>query len=216
MAGGPFRHRSQTCEGDIGGKLLGTRLCPPYIVKKAGNAPFQNAKAQTEPNGESKIMLKMRARLGLLAAPLLVSFLASCGPTPQLRVHDAVVKLNPVDSNPSALYFTVLGGPKDLYLMSVTSTSVLRTEMHESKVDPKTNVMSMQRLNRVFIPADGKVEFKRGGKHVMVWGVNLIGRRSGELEAQFLFSNNERILVKARVEEMDGREPDEKTGHNGH
>jgi hypothetical protein len=34
----------------------------------------------------------------------------------------------------------------------------------------------------------------------------------GEVEAQFLFSNNERILVKARVEEMDGSEPDEKTG----
>lgn len=161
-------------------------------------------------------MLNMRARLGLLAAPLLVTMLANCGPTPQLRVHDAVVKLNPVDSNPSALYFTVRGGPKDVYLMSVSSRSALRTEMHESKVDPKTGGMTMAPLTRVLIPADGKVEFKRGGKHVMVWGVNLVGRRLGEMETQFLFSNNERILVKARVEEMDGREPDEKTGHNNH
>ena len=74
----------------------------------------------------------------------------------------------------------------------------------------------MRKLDRVLIPADGKVEFKQGGKHVMVWGVNLVGRRLGEVEAQFLFSNNERIVVKARVEEMDGREPDEKTGHSGH
>lgn len=161
-------------------------------------------------------MLKMRARLGLLAAPLLVPFLASCGPTPQLRVHDALIKLNPVDSNPSAMYFTVRGGPTDVYLMSVTSRSVLRTEMHESAVDPETKVMAMRKLDRVLIPADGKVEFKQGGKHVMVWGVNLVGRRLGEVEAQFLFSNNERIVVKARVEEMDGREPDEKTGHSGH
>ena len=161
-------------------------------------------------------MLNMRARLGLLAAPLLVAMLVSCGPTPQLRVHDAVVKLNPVDSNPSAMYFTIRGGPKDVYLMSVTSRSVLRTEMHESKADPKTGMMTMAPLTRVFIPADGKVEFKRGGKHVMVWGVNVIGRRLGEMETQFLFSNNERILIKARVEEMDGREPDEKTGHSGH
>lgn len=161
-------------------------------------------------------MLNMRAPLGLLAAPIMLSFLASCGPTPQLRVHDAVVKLSPVDSNPSAMYFTIRGGPKDVYLMSVTSPSVLRTEMHESKMDPKTGAMTMAPLDRVFVPADGKVEFKRGGKHVMVWGVNLIGRRSGELEAQFLFSNNERILVKAKVEEMDGREPDEKTGHANH
>jgi hypothetical protein len=127
-------------------------------------------------------------------------------------VHDAVVKLSPVDSNPSAMYFTILGGPEDVYLMSVTSTSVIRTEMHESKMDAKTGAMTMEPLDRILIPADGKVEFKRGGKHVMVWGVNMVGRRLGEIEAQFLFSNNERILVKARVEEMDGSEPDEKTG----
>ena len=157
-------------------------------------------------------MLTMRSRLTMLAAPLLAFGLASCGPTPQLRVHDAVIKLNPVDSNPSAMYFTILGGPKEVYLLSVSSTSVIRTEMHESSVDPKTGAMTMSKIDRVQIPVDGKVEFKRGGKHVMVWGVNMIGRRLGEVEAQFLFSNNERILVKARVEEMDGSEPDEKTG----
>jgi periplasmic copper chaperone A len=158
----------------------------------------------------------MRARLALLAAPILAIALAGCSPTPQLRVHDAVVKLSPVDSNPSAMYFTIRGGPKDVFLMSVTSRSVIRTEMHESKIDPKTGAMTMAPISRIPIPADGKVEFKRGGKHVMVWGLNLVGRRMGEIEAQFLFSNNERILVKARVEEMDGREPDEKTGHSGH
>ena len=157
-------------------------------------------------------MLGMRARLGLLAAAFLAMAIAGCGPTPQLRVHDAVVKLSPVDSNPSAMYFTILGGPEDVYLMSVTSTSVIRTEMHESKMDAKTGAMTMEPLDRILIPADGKVEFKRGGKHVMVWGVNMVGRRLGEIEAQFLFSNNERILVKARVEELDGSEPDEKTG----
>jgi periplasmic copper chaperone A len=91
-------------------------------------------------------MLSMRARLGLLAAPFLAMAVAGCGPTPQLRVHDAVVKLSPVDSNPSAMYFTILGGPKDVYLMSVTSTSVLRTEMHESKMDAKTGAMTMEPL----------------------------------------------------------------------
>ncbi len=161
-------------------------------------------------------MLNKRARLGLLAAPFLVAALMSCGPTPQLRVHDAVVKLSPVDSNPSAMYFTIHGGPNDVYLLSVTSTSVIRTEMHETKMDPKTGAMTMEALDRILIPADGKVEFKRGGKHVMVWGVNQIGRRLGEIEAQFLFSNNERILVKARVEKMDGSKAQEHTDHSGH
>jgi copper(I)-binding protein len=169
-------------------------------------------RTENEAMERHEMQLNMRSRLGLLAMPVFAAMLASCGPTPQLRVHDAVIKLSPVDSNPSAMYFTIRGGPKEVFLLSVSSPSVIRSEMHESAIDPKTGAMTMKKLDRVQIPVDGKVEFKRGGKHVMVWGVNLVGRRLGEVDAQFLFSNNERILVKARVEEMDGSEPDEKTG----
>jgi periplasmic copper chaperone A len=47
-----------------------------------------------------------------------------------------------------------------------------------------------------------------------MWGVNLIPRRLGEIETEFLFSNNQRILVKARVQEIDGTDPDEKKALN--
>ena len=136
--------------------------------------------------------------------------LASCGPTPQLRVHDALLTLSPVDSNPSGLHFTVLGGPKDVYLLSVSSPSVIRSEMHDVGVDPKTGAVTMKPLDRVLIPADGKVEFKKGGKHVMMWGVNLVARRLGVMETEFVFNNGSRILVKVVVQEADGSEPDEK------
>ena len=44
----------------------------------------------------------------------------------------------------------------------------------------------------------------------MVWGVNLVARRLGEMETEFVFNNGDRILVKAPVQEMDGTVPDEK------
>jgi len=72
--------------------------------------------------------------------------------------------------------------------------------MHESAADPKTGAMTMQPLRRVEVPADGKVEFKQGGKHVMVYGVNLVARRLGEMETEFVFANTERILVKVDVQ----------------
>lgn len=136
--------------------------------------------------------------------------LASCGPTPQLRVHDATLTLSPIDSNPSAFYFKVLGGPKNVYLISVSSPSVIRSEMHDVSVDSKTKAVMMKPMDRVLIPADGKVEFKTGGKHVMMWGVNLVARRLGVMETEFVFNTGERILVKARVQEVDGTDPDEK------
>ncbi len=147
----------------------------------------------------------------ILAAFSLI-LLSSCGPTPQLRVDDAVVKLSPVTTNPSALYFTVHGGPADLKLLSVTSRSAIRTEMHESGKDPKTGMMTMTPIRTVPVPADATVKFAPGGKHVMVWGINLPARRLNELETEFLFSNGDRILVEVPIQPMGGTDAE----HKGH
>lgn len=151
-------------------------------------------------------------RRTVLAATAFLSLLTlpSCGQPPQLRVDDVKLILNPVDSAPSALYFTVHGGMQEVYLYSAVSDSVIRTEMHESGKDPKTGMMTMTTQTKIKIPIKSKVEFKRGGQHVMVWGVNLRARRLGEAEMQFTFSNGDRILVDAVVQEMDGTIPDER------
>ena len=149
-----------------------------------------------------------------VAAAISLTLLTACAPVPQLKVKDAMVKLSPVDSNPSALYFTVYGGPSDVQLINVNSPSVLRSEMHQSGIDPKTGAMSMAQMDRVVIPAKGKVQFRQGGKHVMVWGVNLVARRLGVMETEFIFNNGDRILVRAPVTEMDGTEPDEQKALN--
>jgi hypothetical protein len=157
----------------------------------------------------------MNRRFFALGMAGLALFAGSCGPTPQLKVKEAVLTLSPVDSNPSSMHFNVYGGPSDVYLLRVSSPSAVRTEMHDVGVDPKTGAVTMQPLSRVLIPSGETVAFKKGGKHVMMWGVNLIPRRLGEIEVEFLFSNNERILVEARVQEIDGSDPDEKKAIDG-
>jgi periplasmic copper chaperone A len=154
--------------------------------------------------------MEMNRKIFALGAAGMALLLGSCGPTPQLKVKEAVLTLSPVDSNPSSMHFNVYGGPADVYLLRVSSPSAIRTEMHDVGVDSKTGAVTMKPMTRVFIPSGEKVEFKKGGKHVMVWGVNLIPRRLGEIEIEFLFSNNQRILVEARVQEIDGTDPDEK------
>jgi len=147
------------------------------------------------------------------ACALLVT--SACGEPDKLRVSDAVVTLSPVDSNPSALHFTVHGGQEDVNLLSIFSPSALRTELHESKTDPETKQISMGKIRAVKIPAGGKVEFKRGSYHGMVWGVNGIARRGAEMEFEFVFSNRDRILFDAVVQELDGSAPDERTAITG-
>ncbi|NJM51701.1 MAG: copper chaperone PCu(A)C [Sphingomonadales bacterium] len=146
----------------------------------------------------------------LAVAAALAMALNACGDPPKLRVDQAVLVLSPVDSNPSALYFTVHGGTEDVKLLRVVSPSIIRSEIHESGKDPKTGMMTMTPLTSIPVAARSKVEFKKGGKHVMIWGVNLRARRLGEMETEYIFSNGDRILVNAIVEEADGTIPDER------
>jgi copper(I)-binding protein len=157
----------------------------------------------------------MNRRIFTFSAAAAALLLAGCGPTPQLKVKEAVLTLSPVDSNPSVLHFNVYGGPEDVHLLRVSSPSAVRVEMHDVAVDPKTGAVTMAPMNRVLIPSGEKIAFKKGGKHVMIWGVNVIPRRLGVIETEFLFSNNVRILAKARVQEIDGSDPDEKKAIDG-
>ncbi len=136
--------------------------------------------------------------------------LSACGAPAELRVDKAKLILSPVDSNPSGLYFTVHGGEKEVSLFRVVSDSAIRSEMHETGKDPKTGAMTMTPQSKILIPAKSKVEFKQGGKHVMMWGINLRARKLGEIPLEFVFSNGDRILVDAVVQEVDGTIPDER------
>lgn len=138
--------------------------------------------------------------------------LSGCGRDPVLRVNEAVVKLSPVDSNPSAMYFTVHGGPRDVTLISISSRSAIRTEMHESSVDPKTGMATMSKIDRIEVPAGGKIEFRKGGKHAMLWGINMPARRLEKIDVEFLFSNNDRILVETPIQKMTSKSGE----HSGH
>lgn len=144
-----------------------------------------------------------RLHLATVLAPLAaMAALSSCGQGPVLAIRDPVVRLNPIESNPSALYFTIHGGPEPTTLENVLSPSAIRVAMHESVRDPATGVSSMKPLLRVPIPADTDVEFRPGGKHVMLYGINLPARRLNEIEVTFVFGNGARLPVTIPIEPL--------------
>jgi periplasmic copper chaperone A len=158
------------------------------------------------------VMECILTRFWLFLVPLFALLASSCSGPPELRVREAVVKLSPVEQNPSALYFTVEGGASDVELLRISSPSVIRTEMHDTVSDPKTGMLTMIPIQRIKVPAKGKVIFKRGGKHVMMFGINKVARRLGKMNVEFLFSSGDRILVSAPVEPIAASDGD----HSGH
>ncbi|WP_374526134.1 copper chaperone PCu(A)C [Sphingopyxis sp.] len=128
------------------------------------------------------------------AAPTLTACGENLGAGPQLNVVSGYIQMGASPDSPAAGYFTVTGGPRDVQLMAVTADLAQRVEMHESVKE--NGVVTMKPLASAPVPAKGKLEFKPGGKHLMIWNINPAAVRAGKLPMAFVFTNNnnERIL----------------------
>lgn len=144
--------------------------------------------------------MKPFARRALIGAALGAAALTltgckeNLGAGPQLNVVGGYIQLGATPDRPAVGYFTVTGGPRDVKLMAVTADLAQRVEMHESVRE--NGVVTMKPLARAAVPAKGKLEFKPGGKHLMIWHINGAAVRAGKLPMAFVFTNNnnDRIL----------------------
>ncbi|MFM9978113.1 MAG: copper chaperone PCu(A)C [Sphingomonadaceae bacterium] len=139
----------------------------------------------------------MRLQFASLALPLLL--LGACErPATDVTVEDAWVRLGATPANPAAGYFTIKGGPADDRLVFVFSPVVIKTELHESSMEG--GMMRMAPLkDGVPVPKGSTVEFKPGGKHVMLYNVNpgIVPPRT--LTLNFSFASGKQLVAEAKV-----------------
>ena len=136
----------------------------------------------------------MRILLALAA----ILALAGCKRTPVLAVDGAWVRLNAVERGPAAAYFTVHGGPSDDKLLNVTSSVVIRIELHDSMMSG--TMSSMKPITGgIAVPAGSTIEFKPGGRHAMLYFVNPGIKPPRTLPLMFTFASGNQIMVDARV-----------------
>ena len=143
------------------------------------------------------------AALSALAATALT--LSACGgevaaPKP-LNIVSGYIEMGATPDRPAVGYFKVQGGPQPVELVAVTADLAQRVEMHESVRE--NNVVEMKPIDVAPVPAKGTLEFKQGGKHLMIWGINPAAVRAGKLPMAFVFTNNnnERILFDLPIKQ---------------
>lgn len=90
----------------------------------------------------------------------------------------------------------------------MTADLAQRVEMHESVKE--NGVVTMKPLTKATVPAKGELEFKPGGKHLMIWHINGAAVRAGKLPMQFVFTNynNDRILFDLPIKPAPGASAD--------
>jgi len=135
----------------------------------------------------------MRRMIALFAALLA---LGACQ-AHDIYIDKGYVRLAAVKGQPAAAYFTIHGSGKDNTLLSVSTEYAIRSEMHESM---KTGGMStMKPVDHLALPADGTLEFKPGGKHLMLYDVNPEIVPGRTMALTFTFSDGTRLEYPALV-----------------
>lgn len=114
---------------------------------------------------------------------------------PVQKVTNVWIRLGATDTAPAAAYFNVYGGPTADRLLQVSSEVNTKTELHESMT--MGNMASMKPTGPVDIPAGGKVEFKPGGRHAMLFGMNPAIKPGTPVTLTFTFASGQEIQVDA-------------------
>lgn len=134
-------------------------------------------------------------RKTLLIAATLLSLSACQKREPIQKVTNVWIRLGAVETAPAAAYFNVYGGKTADRLLQVSSEVNTKTELHESMT--MGDMASMKPTGPVDIPAGGKIEFKPGGRHAMLFGMNPAIKPGNTVRLTFTFASGTEIQVDA-------------------
>lgn len=116
------------------------------------------------------------SRIAFLAALLAsTSVMVACSESQApdcggLTVTDAWVRVAPEGAEVMGAYLSLENeGEAGVSIVSVSSSQFDRAEMHQTVVNDNGQA-SMQPLEQVLVPAGEHVDFKPGGRHVMLFG----------------------------------------------
>ncbi|MBI3174195.1 MAG: copper chaperone PCu(A)C [Chloroflexi bacterium] len=90
---------------------------------------------------------------------------------------------------------------EDDELVSVSSDVAASVELHESKMVEGSDMMEMTPVASVPLPADGEVEFKPGGLHIMLFGLNRDLKVGDQFDITLTFKSG--LILKVTVPVME-------------
>ncbi len=147
--------------------------------------------------------MSKRALIGVVL--ILVAALTACGGTggaagSSINVSDAWVRNPLISDQPGAAYLGMQNNGAADRLLSVTSDIAQTIELHESM--ESGGMMQMSPVANIPVPANGKVELKPGGFHMMLMGLTRPLKVGDEVQLTLNFEKAGKIPVTAEVKEQ--------------
>ncbi len=147
----------------------------------------------------------MRRLAIIIIVLMLTATMTACGSSSGaisngITVSDAWVRNPPISDQPGAAYLVIQNNGVADRLLSVTSDIAQTIELHESM--ESGGMMQMSPVPNIPIPANGKVELKPGGLHMMLIGLTRPVKDGDKVQLTLSFEKAGKIPVIAEVREQ--------------
>lgn len=134
-------------------------------------------------------------------AALFVLASLGCSEKSDLRIDNLVVREMPPGSEVGVAYLTIENmSSESLILNYVHSPRTDVIEVHQHLYE--NGLMQMREVKHLTIDPNTRVEFKPGGYHLMLFGVDSRFEAGQELELTFEFENKAPVTVTAAVRRL--------------
>lgn len=139
----------------------------------------------------------------LMLALMGMLLLSACGASggEVIEAHDPWARPAMTGEN-SAVYLLLHNHTaNDDELVGASSDVATSVELHESKMVEGSDMMEMTPVASVPLPADGEVEFKPGGLHIMLAGLNRDLKVGDQFDITLTFKSG--LILKVTVPVME-------------
>lgn len=147
----------------------------------------------------------------LILLTVLAMMLVSCSPPAQnsITVQDAWARATSMDmqmdhnhdsmgGKTSAIYMVIVNQTnQEDRLIAAKASAAETVEIHETRME--NDIMKMQKVDGVAIPANGKVELKPGGYHIMLINLKQDLKAGEKIPFTLIFEKNGEINLEAEV-----------------
>jgi copper(I)-binding protein len=125
---------------------------------------------------------------------------AGAGTGQGIGLQEGALRLSATPDAPSAAYLTITGGATDMVITGIDSMNAARVEMHESRRE--NGMVSMAPVESITVPANGRVEMRPGGLHLMLFGIDTATREAGTILLRLRFADGSVSAVAATTANM--------------
>lgn len=138
-------------------------------------------------------------RLFILAALALTSTFASA--SSDVMIHNAYARATPPNAPTSAVFVTLMNKEETPRAIVSASTSASgKVELHTHVMEG--DVMKMRQIDQISIPANGTVELKPGGLHIMLFDLQQDFKEGGSIDVTINFANGDKQTFTAPIKKV--------------